>query len=141
MIETIIKSAVSFCEHQLAKTCTKEEGLCLESLFIADIDMFNNKNKAQISVGITKPMLQYINLIFLDEHDSDTEELINMLLEVTNMIIGSAKVLIQNEQNSEYFIGLPSFKEYGTMACESDQAVTFRSDCGSIVICIKDMHE
>ena len=141
MIETIIKAAISFCEHQLAKTCTQDKGQCLQPLFIADIDILDANSKAQISIGITQSMLQNINMIFLDEADSSKEELTNMLLEVTNMIVGSAKVLMQSEQGVERFISVPRFKKYGLMSYEGSNGVTLRADCGYMVICAKDIYE
>jgi len=82
-------------------------------------------------------MLQNINMIFLDEADSSKEELTDMLLEVTNMIVGSAKVLMQSKQGGERFMSVPRFKEYGLMPCEDGNGITLRADCGCMVICAK----
>ncbi len=141
MIETIIKATVSFCEHQLAKICTQDKSQCLQSLFIAEMDILDANSKVQISIGITQSMLQNINMIFLDEADSSKEELTNMLLEVTNMIVGSAKVLMQSKQGGERFISVPRFKKYGLLSYKDANGITLRADCGCMVICAKDIYE
>lgn len=141
MLKTIIKAATSFCEHQLGASCVLKENPCTQPLFISDIDLSDNNTKVYVSIGINQSMLQAINMIFLDEPSSPKEELVKMLLEVTNMIVGSAKVLIQDEIGGEYMLSVPRFKEYGTMSCKSDNKISFNTGCGCMVICVKGTNE
>lgn len=112
MLPIIIEAALNFCRHQLQ--------LPFESLLenikkrtqIAYIDIeHKNSERYRVFIGCDEQLIQAITEIFLGEEESDTLTLSNMLLETTNMIVGSAKVLAQESYDQTLNITTPFLLE------------------------------
>ena len=94
MLPIIVEAATNFCLHQirlpydLIATPSKKRTL----LAYIDIETTNGESH-RAYIGCDAMLIQTIAEIFLGEDESDEQTLMDMLLETTNMIVGSAKVL------------------------------------------------
>lgn len=140
MLTTIIKATQNFCSHQIGRECIKQEKISYKSMFIASIDMQQVENKIyRVYLGADKEVVQKVAQLFLEEHESDEATLIDMLLETTNLIIGSAKVIAE-EENTIYTIGIPHFEKIDVFDLLYDDAKAFTLDKDEIILAIKELH-
>lgn len=94
MLPIIIHTAESFCKHQLQLPYEQSDEDSKKRTFLAYIDIESQNNKMyRVFIGCDEPLIQTITKTFLGEDSCDELTLIDMLLETTNMIVGSAKVL------------------------------------------------
>jgi CheY-specific phosphatase CheX len=141
MIATIVQSAVNFCKHQLTKECTVlQKAPHIPKIFIASIEILQNDKTYDVLIGIEKGLLQTICELFLFEEESDDACLQDMLLETTNMIVGSAKTLAQKEKRGHKFtIATPTFIGYSTLpATTYMQQTALQVDAAHLFIAIKE---
>lgn len=66
--------------------------------------------------------MQRISKVFLEEDNSDEETLIDMALETTNLIVGSAKVIAEEADENPYTINTPHFEKIDNFNFEYDEA-------------------
>lgn len=110
MIDIIVQAAENFCIHQirLDYVSQKPEQRPASKTLLAYIDVTTaNDVVYRTYIGCNESMNRLLTKIFLDEDDSDEESLIDMLLETTNMIVGSAKVVAQKEFGTTMDISTP----------------------------------
>ncbi len=110
MLSFILKAAENFCIHQICSSHHTQECLPKKRTLIAYLDIETQSGeKYRTYVGCDETLLQCITEIFLGEEISDTETLQDMLLETTNMIVGSAKVLAGESSIHPFTISTPHF--------------------------------
>ena len=108
-------------------------------MLIASIEIVENEKPHTVYVALSKELLQDVCGIFLFEDDSNDETLQDMLLETTNMIVGSAKVLAQESNDAKVFnIKTPLFLETKkfNLLCDGMNRISLKN--GSILIAIKE---
>lgn len=94
MLPIIIHAAENFCQHQLQLPYEQSDEDSKKRTFLAYIDIESQSNETyRVFIGCDETLIQTITETFLGEDSSDDQTLIDMLLETTNMIVGSAKVL------------------------------------------------
>lgn len=94
MLPIIIHAAENFCQHQLQLPYEQSDEDSKKRTFLAYIDIESQSNETyRVFIGCDETLMQTITETFLGEDSSDDQTLIDMLLETTNMIVGSAKVL------------------------------------------------
>ena len=139
MLSIITKAATNFCEHQIRKPYSLSDEIPKMRMFIASIDIVEDKNTHTVYVAATKELLQSLCEIFLFEEDCDEQTLIDMLLETTNMIVGSAKVIAQEENSARVFtIKTPKFIEIKDFDCQYDSQVNINIDNSDLLVAIKE---
>ncbi len=139
MFHHILQAAQNFCTHQLGSSSKKLESPPKTRTLIAYLDIeTQDAQKFYTYIGCDKRLLQAITKIFIDEETSEMETLNNMLLEMTNMIIGSAKVLASQTQTSHFKISTPHLydDDYNTIA--PDFFATLLISGGEMYIAIKE---
>lgn len=110
MLPIIVHAAENFCQHQLRLPSQRAQSPLQKRTLIAYIDVETNESEQyRVYIGCDAELLQTITKTFLDEDESDEETLINMLLETTNMIVGSSKVLAQESYDTSLTIATPFF--------------------------------
>lgn len=138
MLPTILQAAENFCIHQIALPHTTDSDSEKKRTLIAYLDIETaNGEKHRTYIGCDSVLIQHIAEIFLGEDSSDKETLTDMLLETTNMIIGSAKVIAEESDNHPFSISIPQFfkEDYFTMPL--DGAHTIEIANGQMTIAIK----
>ncbi|SFV75013.1 hypothetical protein MNB_SM-3-910 [hydrothermal vent metagenome] len=108
MLETIVEAAKNFCIHQIDLVCKDENATIKDDMIITYITINQNDKKYKISIAYNFDIAQHIAKLFLEEDTSDKETLIDMSLESTNLIVGSAKVLAENS-GEHFLIDTPNF--------------------------------
>ena len=139
MLSVIVQAAINFCKHQLHEECSIENSISKMRMLIASIDVIQNETSHIVYVAITEELLQSLCEIFLFETQSDEQTLQDMLLETTNMIVGSAKVLAQESDDHNVFtIKTPIFLETKEFDYPNMSSASLTLNNGNILIAIKD---
>lgn len=138
MLTTIIKATQNFCTHQVNLDSSIHDGASKKRTLIAYIDIeINNTKKSRVYIACDENFVQKISKIFLDEDKSDEETLIDMALETTNLIVGSAKVIAEASDNP-YTIKTPFFEKIGVFDYECDDIKTVIVGDDELTIAIKE---
>lgn len=95
MFPIIVEAAANFCLHQIRLPYALASEQPQKRTLFAYIDIEADGSAQRAYIGCDASLIQTIAEIFLGEEESDEETLRDMLLETTNMIVGSAKVLAQ----------------------------------------------
>ncbi|QFR49357.1 chemotaxis protein CheX [Sulfurimonas lithotrophica] len=139
MFNTIIEAAKNFCVHQIRDEFTLNDTLNKDRTLIAYIDLDTHSgNKYRVYISADKSFIQKVSYIFLEEDESDDETLQDMLLETANLIVGSAKVLAE-ESNNSYSISTPFFEKDGSFDYEYDNIKTIQVQNDKLSIAIKEL--
>ena len=140
MLTTIERATENFCIHQIRKEHNMNEGISKKSTLIAYIDIqTESKIKYRVYIASEKSFMQRISTLFLEEEESDEETLIDMLLETTNLIVGSAKVLAEEENKNPYIINTPHFEKIDVFDFDYDSAKTVSIEDDQLTIAIKEL--
>ncbi len=138
MLPTILQAAENFCIHQIRLPHTIDTSSEKKRTLIAYLDIeTQNGDKHRAYLGCDILLIQHIAEMFLGEDNSDEETLMDMLLETTNMIIGSAKVLAEASNTNPFSISTPHFLKEDYFAMPSDGKHTIQIADGEMIIAIK----
>lgn len=138
MLPIIIKAAENFCLHQIRDTYRFVPPLESMRTFLAYIDIeAENGHIHRAFIGCNRLLIQMIAEIFLGEEDSDDETLIDMLLETTNMIVGSAKVLASEAYDTSITIATPFFSPDETIDTTGEDVCCINIQNGEMLIAVK----
>ena len=78
-------------------------------------------------------------MLFLCEETSEQDVLIDMLLETTNMIVGSAKTILHAENETGHFtLSTPTFLHYRPFDYDHDQQICLAADSTCMLIALKE---
>jgi len=140
MLQTIVEASENFCIHQIRTPHTVENEISKTRTLIAyiDIETINNK-KHRVYIASDLNFMQRVSKLFLEEDESDEETLIDMTLETTNLIVGSAKVLAEEAEVNPYSIGTPHFLKLDVFDFEYDQAKVIIVEDDEMIIAIKEL--
>jgi len=138
MFETIVQATKNFCTHQIREPFEEVESFNDAQAIITSIDITTlDDAKHRVYVVSDMPFAQKVSQLFLEEEESDQETLIDMALETTNLIVGSAKVIAQEEDSQAYTIATPEFITVEKFTLEHDSKKIFAINDGHILIAIK----
>ena len=138
MFHHILQAAQNFCIHQLGASSQRLETPPKTRTLIACLNIeTNDSQKFHTYIGCDKYLLQTITEIFLGEGISEMETLSDMLLETTNMIIGSAKVLAGKVDSSHFTISIPHLYKDTHETISPDFFATLLISGGEMYIAIK----
>ena len=140
MLKTIIQASENFCIHQIRLPHVVGDGINEKRTLIAyiDIDAQDGK-KHRVYLASDTSFMQRISKLFLEEDESDEETLIDMILETTNMIVGSAKVIAEEANQNPYTINTPHFEKVDNFDFEYDEAKIIRIENDEMIIAIKEL--
>lgn len=138
MLPIIIHAAENFCQHQLQLPYEQSEENSKKRTFLAYIDVESqNKETFRVYIGCDEPLIQTITETFLGEDASDDQTLIDMLLETTNMIVGSAKVLAAEIYETSMNIMTPYYLSELTLPENSNEKKFLTVDNGKMMIALQ----
>jgi len=113
MLPIILEAATNFCLHQIRLPYDLISPNEKKRTLLAYIDIeITNGELHRAYIGCDEILIQTITEIFLGEDKSDEQTLIDMLLETTNMIVGSAKVLAGEIYETTITIATPFILSY-----------------------------
>ena len=140
MLKTIIKASENFCVHQIRLPYEISVGETQKRTLIAYIDIdTKDEKKHRVYLASDINFMQRISKLFLEEEESDEETLIDMLLETTNLIVGSAKVIAEEANENTYTINTPHFLKLDIFDFEYDQAKVITIENDNMIIAIKEL--
>ena len=134
MFNTIIKATENFCIHQIRESYLLTQNTIVNKGLVTFIEIDIGDDRYNIYISYDINFAKKITKIFLEEEDSDKETLIDMVLESTNLIVGSAKVIAQDENNLLFNIGTPNFTNTKIIKTTENQFQTFIIDDSSLTI-------
>jgi hypothetical protein len=141
MLQSIEEASKNFCIHQIRKPHEVVEGITKKRTIIAYIDInAQNKKTYRVYIASNEGFMQRVSRIFLEEEESDLETLIDMTLETTNLIVGSAKVIAETINENPYIIGTPCYEKFDFFDYAYDEAKTFLIEDDVISIAIKELN-
>lgn len=136
MFPIIVEAATNFCQHQIRLPYTLASHQPQKRTLFAYIDIEADGTAHRAYVGCDASLIQTISEIFLGEETSDDETLADMLLETTNMIVGSAKVLAEGYETS-MTIATPFFVSDETPLDQPDALQCININDGEMTIALK----
>jgi len=111
MVSIIIQAAENFLRDQIQLVPKEADALSQLRTVIASIDVkMDNAEIKTIYLGFNEALLKEIVSVYLFEDEADEQTMIDMALESTNMIVGSAKVLAEQAEKEHFMITTPEFK-------------------------------
>jgi len=141
MLKTIIQASENFCIHQIREPHELNDGEIKKRTLIAYIDIdTKDGSKYRVYIASDENFMQRVSKLFLEEDESDEETLIDMTLETTNLIIGSAKVIAEENNLNPYTINTPHFEKLDIFDFEYDQAKVIRVQNDELMIAIKELN-
>lgn len=140
MLKTIVESSRNFCTHQIRLTPILTDDITKDKTLITYIDITTTDGtKHRVYVASCTKFMQRVSKLFLEEDQSDEETLIDMALETTNLIVGSAKVIAEESNINPYTISTPHFEKYDTFNFEYDEVKLLLIDDDKLIIAIKEL--
>ena len=140
MLSTIIEATQNFCIHQIRIPHTTHDKISKMRTLIAYIDIdLQSGTQHRVYLSADESFIQRVSKIFLEEDESDEETLIDMALETTNLIVGSAKVLAEDSAKA-YTINTPHFEKIGDFDFEYDDIKVIQVEDDKITIAIKELN-
>ena len=129
MFKSVISATENFLIHQIRVPYKTVMEIANSRVIFTSIDIqIQNKSKYRVYLACESALIQKITKIFLEEDDSDKETLIDMALETTNLIIGSAKVIEEEKNQNQCTIATPkldkfdmNFKEFTTFDVQGNK--------------------
>lgn len=138
MLPIIIHAAENFCQHQLQLPHKLSEEDSKKRTFFAYIDIESQNNETyRVYIGCDEPLIQTITETFVGEDSSDDQTLIDMLLETTNMIVGSAKVLASEIYETSMNIMTPFYVPEFSILENLDEKKFLAVDNGKMMIALQ----
>ncbi|MDF1880008.1 chemotaxis protein CheX [Sulfurimonas sp. MAG313] len=142
MLSIIIQAAENFLHNQIDLKTEKSTDINTFSKMrtvIASIDVKMDDGETKtIYLGFNETLIKEIISVYLMEDDADDATMQDMVLESTNMIVGSAKVLAEEAEKEHFMITTPEFKaieEFDNCICSEISILSTSKD--SLVIGIK----
>ena len=141
MLETIVEASKNFCIHQIRESHSLSDNISKTRTLIAYIDINTGTgSKHRVYVAADALFMQKVSKLFLEEDESDEETLVDMALETTNLIVGSAKVIAEESTKNTYTIGTPFFEKHDIFDFHYDEAKLLKVEDGILIIAIKELH-
>jgi len=140
MIQYIETAAKNFSLHQLESPCQKIDAIPKVRTFIAYIDISKqNGTSHRVYLACDEELMQQIAELFLGESVSDEATLIDFSLETANMIIGSAKVIAEEENREAFNIATPIFEKFDHFDIPCDVQSILSINDHTAIIAIKEL--
>jgi hypothetical protein len=141
MINTILKAGENFCIHQIRLPYEVSDTFEKTRTLIAFIDIdTNNGQKHRVYIASEPGFVQRVSKLFLEEDESDEETLIDMALETVNLIVGSAKVLAQDTDQTSFTIGTPVYDKQEIFDHDFDEVKVIKVENDAIILAIKEIN-
>ncbi len=109
MKEAIVEATKHFCEDILDFKLSEAKSIG-KDLYGASIPIYENGKETNWYLFFKKESLNEVAKVLLFEDNLNEDDLDDLLKEISNLIIGQAKVLLEEKnKNSSYKIGTPEF--------------------------------
>jgi len=139
MVSIIIQAAENFLRDQIQLVPEGADTLSQLRTVIASIDVKMDDGEIKtVYLGFNELLLKEIVSVYLFEDEADEQTMIDMALESTNMIVGSAKVLAEQAEKEHFMITTPEFKAIEEFQnCQCSEFSVLNTSKEGLVIGIK----
>lgn len=139
MISIIVEAAENFLNHQIQLQTQKVDSISEMRTVLASIEVKMDDGEIKtVYVGFNEPLIKAIVSVYLMEDDPDDTTMQDMALESTNMIVGSAKVLAEEENKDHFMISTPTFHAFKVFeSCDCRELSILKTEQESLIIGIK----
>lgn len=141
MLETLVRAAENFFSHQLGTSATITDPVDALRTRIAYVDIENGGEVHRVYIGCDDTLIDNIVMCMLGEPAEDEATVTDMTLEMANLIVGSAKVLLQEAKGIPVTIQTPHFVKHAPFDVECALQQTLLAESGTMIIGIKDIDE
>lgn len=140
MLKTIIQALENFCIHQIRVPHSVSDGTNQKRTIIAYIDIQTKDDKRyRVYLASDVNFMQRVAKLFLEEDESDNETLVDMALETTNLIVGSAKVIAEELNTNSFTIGTPQYIKTDKFDLDYDEVKIIKVENDEMIIAIKEL--
>ena len=140
MLNTIITASENFCIHQIREPYEVHDNIIKTRTLIAYIDIETlNSTTHRVYLAVMPSFAQRVSTLLLEEDNSDENTLIDMTLETTNLIVGSAKVLSEELGDNPFTIKIPHFEKIDVFDFNYDEAKVIKVMDDEMIIAIKEL--
>ncbi|MDF1875870.1 chemotaxis protein CheX [Sulfurimonas sp. SAG-AH-194-I05] len=140
MLTTILQASENFCIHQMCLSHVVSNTMPQKKSLIVYIDINTHTGqKHRVYIAADSNFIQKVAKLFLEEDESDEETLRDMALETANLIVGSAKVIAEEENSNAYTIDTPHFEKIDIFDFAYDQINVLQIEEDSLIIAIKEI--
>ncbi len=141
MFNTIIQAAENFCIHQIRIHPKINDVTPKKRTLIAYIDINAHAGQQyRVYMAVGRGFVQRVARLFLEEDTSDGETLKDMTLEITNLVVGSAKVIAEEKNINPFMISTPHFLKSDVFDFPCDDAKTLKIKNNTMFIAIKELN-
>ncbi len=139
MISIIIEAAENFLHNQIDLKTQRVDQLSQMRTVIASIEVkMDDGDIKSVYLGYNEALLSEIVSVYLMEDEADEQTMIDMALESTNMIVGSAKVLAEEAEKEHFMITTPLFEKIEDFnICDCSEFSVIQTKKEGLVIAIK----
>ncbi len=139
MISIIIEAAENFLHNQIELETKRVDELSQMRTVVASIGVKMDDGEVKsVYLGYNVALLSQIVSVYLMEDEADEQTMIDMALEATNMIVGSAKVLAEEAEKEHFMITTPTFERIEDFdCCECSEYSILQTAKEGLVIAIK----
>ena len=140
MIHYIETAAQNFSSHQLESSFEKINTIPEVRTFIAyiDVNMASGGYK-RVYLACDEALMQQIAELFLGEAIDDEETLRDFALETANMVIGSAKVIAEEENIKPFTISTPIYEKFDYFDFPIDEMSVLNINNHTAIIAVKEL--
>jgi hypothetical protein len=140
MLKIILEASENFCIHQIRvpHEIFRESAKMRTLIAYIDIETLASK-KYRVYIASSLGFAQRVATALLEEQESNEETLIDMMLETTNLIVGSAKVLAQEDMEYAYNMLTPHFEKVGDFDIEYDEISVLKIENDEMIVAIKEL--
>jgi CheY-specific phosphatase CheX len=140
MLNTIVEAAKNFCRDQLGiDTIEQKEDHSFEGgALVAYIDISMKEKKYRVYLAAQKEFVQFVASVFLEEETSDDETIMDMAMECTNLIVGSAKV-IGSKNGLEFSISTPKIERMDRFTKEYEESILLGCEGKDLFIALNEI--
>ncbi|OHE17596.1 MAG: hypothetical protein A2525_01905 [Sulfurimonas sp. RIFOXYD12_FULL_36_11] len=140
MLNIIMEASQNFCIHQIRVPHEINDKTVQMRTLIAYIDIETiSSKKYRVYIAASLGFAQRVATALLEENESDEETLVDMMLETTNLIVGSAKVIAQKTNEYAYNMLTPHFEKIGCFDLEYDEIKVLKIENDEMIIAIKEL--
>lgn len=140
MLHIFLRALENFCIHQIRESYRVDDDVTKMRTVIASIDVeLLHGGRQRVYLGATHAFAQRVAALLLEEESSDEETLADMMLETANLVVGSAKILTQEDAASAFSISLPKLEKIALFDISYDAAKTLYIQKDAIILAIKEL--
>lgn len=138
MVEVLEKAFIKSIQEILEETPKKAKRM-MKNGFISSIEILSNGERIPVFLIIRPLLLQALANRLLGEKEPDEATLIDLANELSNLVVGVAKV-IASDEGKDFTISTPQFLKIGKFEPKSEASLHFKTSYSFCSLYIGAVH-